>query len=142
MTDVVGALRATISRDRIWRFVAVGGFGALCDYAVLIALVELWDVTLELAKIAGAEVSIVVMFLINERWTFARWGKTSPTALLRRLLTSNLVRIGGIVVAVVVLSVLVRGFGVSYLIANAVGIAAGFVVNYVAENLLTWRVHR
>lgn len=135
------SVQAAITTDRIAKFAAVGAVGATCDYAVLIALVELWSVSLEVAKLAAAETAIVVMFAINERWTFSRWGKAGWRAVSRRLAISNWVRIGGIIVAVGCLSVLVRVFGAPYLLANAVGIGVGFVINYFAESVFTWRVH-
>lgn len=142
MTDLGSSLRATLEGTRIWQFVAVGVVGTACDFAVLITLVELVGAPLLVAKIVGAESAIVVMFTINERWTFASWGSNAGLALLRRLLTSNLVRLGGIAVATTVLLVLTTWYDVPYVLANGVGIGAGFVVNYMMENLFTWRTHR
>jgi len=142
MTDITSSLRATIRSERIWQFVAVGFVGTGCDFAVLISLVELFETPLLFAKVAGAESAIVVMFVINERWTFASWGSDAPRMLLRRLLTSNLVRLGGIVVATSVLLALTTLYGVPYVLANGVGIGAGFIVNYLMENLFTWQTHQ
>lgn len=134
-------LRAILVGERLWQFAVVGVLGTACDTAVLFALYEFRGLPLEVAKVVGAEVAIVLMFLLNEHWTFSGIGAAGWTSLLRRLLTSNLVRAGGITVAVVVLSLLVRWFGIPYLIANLIGIGCGFVVNFTAESLLTWRVH-
>lgn len=130
------------SRPRFQRFVVVGGIGFTVDQVVLIGLIELFALTLELAKIISAETAIVVMFLVNDRWTFAAWGADDARSQVRRLVRSNLVRLGGIAVAVTVLSILVRVFGVPYPIANAIGILCGFVVNYTFETLFTWQVGR
>lgn len=130
------------SRPRFTRFLVVGGIGFMVDQLVLITLVELTDLTLELAKIGSAEAAIVVMFVVNDRWTFSAWGGTELRSQILRLLKSNLVRVGGITVAVVVLSVLVRFAGVPYPIANAIGILCGFFVNYTFETLYTWRIGR
>lgn len=135
-------VRAVVSSGRLLRFASVGLVGTTVDFSVLIALVELWDVRLELAKVTGAELAILVMFTLNERWTFSEWGKAGYRSLLGRLLTSNLVRLAGITVATIVLSLLVRFVGVPYLLANLVGIGFGFVVNFSAESLVTWRVHK
>lgn len=128
------------SRGRLARFAVVGGLGFLVDQAILIAIVELSSIPLEGAKLVSAEGAIVVMFLANDRWTFAQWGAVSIRSQLRRLAKSNLVRVGGITVALVVLSVLVRLFGIPYPIANAIGIGCGFLVNYTFESLFTWRI--
>lgn len=130
------------SRPRFTRFLLVGGIGFMVDQLVLISLVELTGLTLELAKLASAEAAIVVMFIVNDRWTFSAWGGTGIREQLIRLLKSNLVRVGGITVAVVVLSLLVRYAGIPYPIANAIGIVCGFFVNYTFETLYTWRIGR
>jgi len=141
-------LRTLVSGVRFGQFASVGALGAVVDNTVLGALLNA-GVGPELAKLAGAEAAIVVMFLINEHWTFADEGATGPAAFLRRLLTSNLVRAGGVLVATVVFSLVYRTFDVSvavagfelwFLVANMMGIGVGLVVNYVAESLFTWRV--
>lgn len=149
MIDRVRIPASLRSRERFVQFALVGGLGFLVDQSILIAIVEFSnltlevagsDVTLEVAKIIAAETAIVVMFLVNDRWTFQAWGDTDRGARLRRLLRSNLVRIVGIVVATVVLSALVRGLGMNVFVANAIGIGCGFVVNYTFETLYTWRL--
>ncbi|WP_049996911.1 GtrA family protein [Halococcus sediminicola] len=141
---------AITSTVRFGQFVSIGVLGAICENVVLLGLVEGVGVTPELAKLVGAEASIVVMFAANERWTFADAGRTGVRWLIRRFLTSNLVRAGGVLVGTVVFSALLRWVDVSLsvagielwlLAANVIGIAVGLVVNYVAESLFTWRVH-
>lgn len=135
-------VRALVSSVRFGQFVSVGVVGFLVDNAVLALCVELFGLSLLAAKLVGAETAIVVMFVLNERWTFADAGGSSPRELLRRFLTSNLVRVGGVGVATGVLLALNGLFGVWYLLANVIGIGAGFVVNYTFESLVTWRIHR
>lgn len=142
-------LRALRSGVRFGQFVSVGAVGAVCDNAVLGALLHLGFAP-EVAKLAGAETAIVVMFLINEHWTFAGEGAPGALPFVRRFLTSNLVRAGGVIVATVVFSQVYRrvdvvievaGIDFWFLAANLVGIGAGLAVNYVAESLFTWQVH-
>ncbi len=125
---------------RLGQFVSVGAVGYVVDNVVLAALVEVWGVAAALGKPASAEAAIVVMFAVNERWTFAEWGRRGTGHLLRRFATSNLVRVGGAAVAWAVLVALTELYGVHYLVGNTIGIGVGVVVNYVAESLVTWRV--
>jgi len=134
---------------RFGRFVGVGAVGAVCDNVVLLTLATA-GVTPELAKFVGIETAIVVMFVLNERWTFSEAGRPGLIHSLRRLATSNVVRIGGIAVQLVVFSVVYRylhadvsafGLDLWLLVASGAGIVCGMVVNYVTESLLTWRVH-
>ncbi|WP_254545684.1 GtrA family protein [Halomarina pelagica] len=150
MSAGLGArIESLLSWVRVGRFLSVGAVGAVCDNAVLALLSLGFDVTPEVAKLVGAETAILLMFVLNERWTFAGAGDATTTAVLRRLLTSNLVRLGGVLVAVAVFSLVLRSvpiqllvFGVDVwlIVANGVGILVGMVVNYVLESTLTWRV--
>lgn len=154
-------LRSLLSAVRFGQFASVGAVGAVCDNAVLLssselgiaaALADLLGVPAfapEVAKALGIETAIVVMFLLNDNWTFATADGGGASA-LRRLLTSNLVRVGGIGVQLVVFSLVYRrlfvdlsAFGVDLwlLVASVCGIGLGMCVNYVTESLVTWRVH-
>lgn len=130
-----------LSPARVGQFLAVGALGAACDTAVLAVLHGRLGVGLAPAKVAGAEAGILLMFAVNERWTFSGEGEGGPGPVARRLVTSNAVRLVGLATGLGVL-LLLASLGVWYLAANAVGLGAGFIANYLFESLLTWRVHR
>ncbi|WP_339104556.1 GtrA family protein [Haloterrigena salinisoli] len=133
--------RALLSTARFGQFAGVGIVGATVDMvglALLVDVLELWYLG---AKTISWELSIVVIFAINERWTFANYGVMTPRALARRFLRSNAVRFAGFLVTLTVYAVLVDRFDVWYLVANIIGIAIGFFVNYTCESLYTWKVH-
>jgi len=134
--------------SRFGRFVSVGVVGAAFDLTVSTGLREL-GVYPELAVFVGIEVAVVVMFLLNDNWTFEAQGVGGLPAMLRRLLRSNLVRAGGILVQLGTFRLLYRVPDVEltlvsidawFVVAKVGGIGAGMVVNYVAESLFTWRV--
>jgi putative flippase GtrA len=149
-------LRALASAGRIGQFVSVGVAGASLE-TVLVALLTGGFVVDPLlagrplaAKAVGAEASITLMFLLNDNWTFADHGGAGPLALVRRWVKSHLVRSVGLAVAFATLFVLtswtdirlvVAGGDIWPTVANAVGIGVGLSINYVAESLVTWRVH-
>ena len=143
----VDALR---SRVRFGKFVSVGVIGAVCDTTVLVTLTQL-GVLPEVATLVGIETAILVMFAINENWTFAEHGAADGRSLLGRLARSHGVRAAGSLTQFVVFVAVFRGFSVTILlagvnlwllVAKGGGIAVGMVVNYVFESLFTWRVHR
>ena len=136
----LGRLEELASGIRMGQFASVGAVGYLVDNAVLALLVEVAGFGVVLGKPISAEAAIIVMFAVNERWTFARWGRGGLRPLLRRFATSNVVRIGGAAVAWGVLVALTELYGVHYFVGNTIGIGVGVVVNYVAESLVTWRV--
>ena len=134
--------RALLSTSRFTLFAGVGVVGATVDNAGLFLLVELTGLDPVAAKVLAWELSILVIFAINERWTFSSYGDGGMRALGRRLLRSNAVRFAGFLVTLAVLAALVRWFGVWYLAANLLGVGIGFFVNYTCESLYTWKVHQ
>jgi len=143
-------LRSLRSRVRFGKFVSVGIIGAVCDTAVLLVLVEVFGLLEEVAVLIGIETAIVVMFLLNDSWTFAGEGRSEGRSFWFRLGRSHLVRAGGTVTQFLVfigifrlffVSVTVFGIDAWLLVAKGAGIAAGMIVNYVFESLFTWQVH-
>lgn len=125
---------------RFGRFFTVGALGAALDMTALAVLVESTGLDPLLGKVVAAETAIIVMFVVNERWTFTGFGRSAPTFVARRLLKSNLVRAGGATTALTTLYLLHSVLGFWYLVSNAAGIGLGFFINYVFESLYTWRV--
>ncbi len=143
-------VEALLSGARFGQFVSVGIVGAASDNAVLATLRLLFGVPELWAKAAGVETAIVVMFLVNEHWTFAGEGEPGRGPFLRRLGKSHLVRSGGVTVQLVVywllieqvdLTVTVSGTDLWFLLASPIAIAVAMLVNYVFESLFTWQVH-
>ncbi|PSQ42211.1 hypothetical protein BRD17_09180 [Halobacteriales archaeon SW_7_68_16] len=141
---VRGAIAPLLSRTRFGKFASVGAIGAVFDNATLVALTETGLFDPSIGVFVSAEVAIVVMFVLNDRYTFAEEGEDGVRSVARRFLTSNVVRAGGTLVGIAVFQLLLFVVTVPfwYLAANVTRIGVGFVVNYVTENLLTWRTHR
>ncbi|MEF8801878.1 MAG: GtrA family protein [Halolamina sp.] len=145
MSDVRDEL---LTASRFGQFLSVGVVGAGFDITTSSVLTAGLGVPPELAKLVGAEVAIVVMFTINERWTFAGHGVAGQWALLRRFIKSNLVRSGGVGVQVIVVWLLTQlpialpfmGVDLWELATFPIAIASSLVLNYVLESLFTWRV--
>ena len=142
-------VKPLVSGAQFGQFVSVGAIGAVADTLVLaaatllIGLSELWG------KAAGIEVAVVLMFLLNERWTFTSYGGGGLRSLLVRLGKSHLVRSGGVAVQLAVfwlltspyaIQVTIRGFDVWFLLASLVSIGVATLINYVFEGLFTWDI--
>jgi len=145
-----GRLQSLLSGVRFGKFVSVGVIGAISDNAVLAVLGLAFAVPEMWAKAAGIETAILVMFAVNERWTFATEGSAGTPAVLGRLGRSHLVRSGGVAVQLSVYWVLTQHLAVTlyvfgtdlwFLAASPIAIAIAMVVNYVFESLFTWQVH-
>lgn len=142
------ASAALFDRTRFGRFISVGIIGASVDVSISSILILATVIPPELAKLVGAEVAIILMFLVNDRWTFAEFHSRNRWHTVRRLIKSNLVRSGGLAVQVAVVFVLTR-LAISVMVASTeiwpvvtmpIAIACGFLANYLGETLITWRV--
>lgn len=141
-------LARLVDGTRFGQFLSVGILGAACDTTATLALQTYLGVQYDLAKLFGAELAIVVMFLLNERWTFASEGAAGVPATLKRLVTSNVVRSGGLAVQLVTyyflrrapVDLVIAGFDLWRVGAIVCAIGVAFVVNYVTESTFTWRV--
>jgi len=146
---MVDGIEELASGVRFGQFASVGAVGALFDNATLAVLKLVAGVPELWAKAAGIEVAILVMFAVNETWTFAGEGEAGMRALLRRLGTSHAVRTGGVTIQLVVywaltqqlaVELVVAGTDLWFLAASPIAIAVAMVANYVGEGLATWRV--
>ena len=139
---------ALLHRKRLGKFISVGAVGAIIDLSISTSLLFQTDLPPELIKLIGAEVAIVVMFFLNDRWTFQQSETRGIRQTAKRLIKSNVVRSGGLTVQVSVVFVLIRlpisvqvvGTDLWPLMTMPIAIACGFVVNYTGETLFTWRV--
>jgi putative flippase GtrA len=150
-TGGISRVEALKSRTRLGKFISVGLFGAACDTTVFLILVEVFGVLAEVAVLAGIETAIIIMFLINDHWTFADEGMEGRRSIFSRLLKSNAVRAVGTLTHFLVFVIVFRllfvdislfGIGLWGVVAKGLGIVTGGAVNYVAESLFTWRVHK
>lgn len=143
-------LLALLSGARFGKFVSTGAIGAAFDITTLLVLTELLGVPAAVANVLSIETAILVMFLINETWTFADEGGESQRSITTRLVRSHLVRALGstlqwlVFVAVfynVAVTIQVAGVDLWLVMVKAGAIGVAMLLNYVFETLFTWRVH-
>jgi dolichol-phosphate mannosyltransferase len=135
---LLGLARRTGELSRVLKFMLVGTSGIAVNEGLLYVLTEYGGLFYLLSSVIAVQCAILNNFTWNHLWTF-RDRRRLPHSLLRRLGKFELVSIGGKVTNIAVLYLLVTFAGMQYLIANLFGIAAGFVVNFLANNLWTWR---
>ncbi|AAV48188.1 GtrA-like family protein [Haloarcula marismortui ATCC 43049] len=139
-----------VSGVRFGQFVSVGVVGAISDNTVLAVLGLVFGVSDMWAKAAGVETAILVMFLVNEHWTFAGQGDADRRSFAKRLGKSHLVRSGGVAVQLAIywlltqwltIELVVAGTDLWFIAASPLAIGVAMLVNYVAESIFTWQVH-
>jgi len=147
---VPNRFESLVSGVRFGQFVSVGVVGAISDNTVLAVLGLAFGVSDMWAKAAGVETAILVMFLVNEHWTFAGQGETGRRSFAKRLGKSHLVRSGGVAVQLAVywlltqwltIELVIAGTDLWFIAASPLAIGVAMLVNYVAESVFTWQVH-
>jgi dolichol-phosphate mannosyltransferase len=120
--------------EKVLKFGVVGITGIFVNMGLLYYLKEYQGFPLLFASFIAIELSIINNFLWNEYWTF----KNSSHSFFSNLVKFNLVSVGGLIINMIILYLL-TGIGVYYLIANFLGILAGFAWNFVVNRRITWK---
>jgi putative flippase GtrA len=128
-------VRAGIRKPHNWvqlaKFCAVGGSGYVVNIAVFSLAVAIGDVHHLVAATLAFLVAVTNNFWWNRHWTFsARDGHAGFQA--ARFLT---VSVGAFVLAAAILEILVNGFGLPEIPAQAISIAAATPFNFVGNKM-------
>lgn len=125
--------------QRLVRFGLVGLSGVGVKTGVLWALITLLGVNSLVAAVVSSEISIITNFVLNDHWTFR--DARSDISYLRRVANYHAVTLGGIVVSIALFAGLTEWFGMHYLLANLISIAAATFSNYALNMRFTWSPH-
>lgn len=133
----------------IGKFISVGVAGAFLDMTAMVTLVEVFGMLEEVAMLIGIELSILLMFVLNEHWTFRETGHRHWQAVASRFGRSHTVRIAAVIVQIGVFVILYRGWTIQLSLAGidlwlvtakGCGIVLGTALSYVCESLFTWQI--
>lgn len=120
----------------LFRFALVGATGVLVNEGLLYLLRESAAAPLALASAVAIEASILWNFVFNDAWTFRGKGGLPAGVRLARFHAASAFGMALNVAVVVAGAVLAPG--VSYLVTNLVGIAAGASANFALNLRWTW----
>ncbi len=91
------------------------------------------------AGIIAIAVAIFTNFMLNDSWTWRDRAKGAENPFVVRLAKYYAVASVAGVIQWTVLKVLTESFGIIYLVSNLVGIMAGLSINFLVNNLWTFR---
>jgi putative flippase GtrA len=114
------------------KFAIVGGSGAVLNTAVFFILHQWRHAPLLTASAVAVELAVISNYLLNDRWIFGARSRS-----IRRFAKFNLSSLGGVAVNVLSIVLLTR-FGMHFVVANLVGIAAGFIANFALSSTWVW----
>jgi putative flippase GtrA len=132
-------VRHGVRRTHNWvqfvRFGAVGATGYAVNLAVFAFCVHVLGIDYRVAAVVAFVVSVANNFWWNRHWTFGA-KQDHPMAQGARFFAVSLLAFG---FTYLVLVVLVSGFGLSKVLAQAIAIAAGTPLNFVGQKLWSFR---
>ncbi len=119
-------------------FAVIGGIGAVIHTGLLYAFTEYAGVHYMLSAVIGIEASIIAMFFLNNRFTFASV-KSGTHQVIDGLIRSNVVRSLGIGVQLALLYGMTEFFNIYYILSNIVAIFIGSIFNFFGEKWFNWK---
>lgn len=130
------AMRLWIRTHRFQKFLVVGLIGLGVNQALLVLLHQFAGFSLRLASPVAIFVSMIVTFMLNERWT---WHDRGTGPLLHRVLAYFPINFVGLLINFGLLALLVNRWDVHYFLANLVGAGLAAIWNFSLNHLITWR---
>jgi dolichol-phosphate mannosyltransferase len=132
-------VRHGVRRPHNWlqfvRFGAVGATGYAVNLGVFALCVHMLGIDYRVAAVLAFVVSVINNFWWNRHWTFGA-KQDHPMVQGARFFAVSLLAFG---FTYLVLIVLVSGFGLSKVLAQAIAIAAGTPLNFVGQKLWSFR---
>ncbi len=130
------AVRLWTLAQRFQKFLVVGAAGLVVNQAGLFGLHDLVGMAVIAASPVAILVSMLVTFVLNERWT---WHDRGSGRIISRALCYVPINVGGLFINWGILAWLHDAFGMHYLVANLFGAGVAAVWNFLLNNAITWR---
>ena len=118
------------------RFAIVGATGTMVNLGILALLRYVFEVPHAYASAVAIEASVINNFILNDVWTFKSSKKAGT---LRRFIKFHLSSALGLLTQWLVSYVIYYAMLSQSIIAQLVGILAGFIVNYILSKKFVWR---
>lgn len=130
------AVRVWVLAQRFRRFLTVGVVGLMVNQVSLAFLHDIAGIAVVMASPVAILLSMVVTFILNERWT---WHDRGSGRLFSRAMTYVPINLGGLLINWGILYYLNDEHGVHYLAANLIGAGVAAIWNFSLNHAITWR---
>lgn len=131
-------IKENILNYRILKFAIVGGSGVVVNMGVLYLLTHYAKINYKISSVFAIELSIITNFLLNNYWT---WKQQQEKNFWLKMMQYHIsVGITAILANWLLLVFLTEVVGIYYLLSNLIGIAVGMLLNFVVNDLWTFRV--
>lgn len=137
MKAIVQYIKENIFNLKILKFGIVGGSGVVVNMGLLYILTAYFHIDYKIASIFAIEMSIITNFLLNNYWT---WQDQRDKNFWLKMMQYHIsVGIAAILANWLLLIFLTEVVGIYYMISNLIGIAVGTALNFVINDLWTFR---
>ena len=137
-------LYSSIGLKQFIKFAITGGLGAVTNLLIFFILADKGGLSVIPVSIGCFIIAGTQNYIINHKWSFASitrddsTGKSALTA--KKWFIFMCFSIAGLLVNIIVLNVIVKNINIPYkFIAQACGIAAGMVVNFICSKFIIFR---
>ncbi len=137
LIDYAAMLARLSLHGRVTRFLSVGLLGVFVNLGVLYLLTEQAGMYYLLSGLIAIEVAIIHNFILNNSWTWRH--RKKKQGFMKRLFSFNIVSLAGMTINIAALWFFTDIIGLWYLASQAIGIALGAALNYIWNDLWTFK---
>ncbi|MEM0481128.1 MAG: GtrA family protein [Candidatus Aenigmatarchaeota archaeon] len=116
--------------SRFLTFAFIGLTGIPINTFFLWFFTEIFKIFYIFSSIIATEITIILIFLLNDFITFRDLRTKGLKNFISRLIQINIIRLFGLLIHITVLFVFTEFFNIYYLISNIFGIFSAFIFNY------------
>lgn len=130
-------IKENILNLKMLKFAIVGGSGVVVNMGVLYLLTHYAKINYKISSVFAIELSIITNFLLNNYWT---WKHQQEKNFWLKMMQYHIsVGFTAILANWLLLVFLTEVVGIYYMISNLIGIAVGMMLNFVVNDLWTFR---
>lgn len=138
MNAIVQYIKENVINFKMLKFGIVGGSGVAVNMGILYLLTHYAGIDYKISSVFAIELSIITNFLLNNYWTWK--GRQEKNFWLKMMQYHISVGTTAILANWLLLVFLTEVLGIYYLLSNLIGIAVGMLLNFIVNDLWTFRV--
>ncbi|AJS60348.1 GtrA family protein [Paenibacillus sp. IHBB 10380] len=109
------------------KYAIVGGLGTGIHFAVLIMLVELWNMNPVVSSIIGFIVVLIISYFLNRIWTF----ENQQSGYAKQFMKYVIVSCAGMFINTLIMYVTVEWLSISYIVGQLISTVVVPIHNYI-----------